>query len=219
MRYPENTTQQLHYPAEGYGADESTTQAHLRVPMQSDPAAAGRVPVAPPTQLAAPGRPVPAPAPAAAPSSGRGLTTIAEDVVERVIQKVVDLTVAEVDGVRALRPVVDQFFHPADKPADKPAEGAAEGSSTSTASKDRSVAVTLTDGQATINLAIEVDFGFAVLEVVEQVRGSVIEQSERLLGLTVAEVNVVVSEVSFESGSANATDGSAKASTAKRTRT
>lgn len=216
MSYPENTTQQLHYPAEGYGVDESTTQSHLRMPPAQPDPAAGRMPMAAPTELATPMPPRP-------PSgSGRGLTTIAEDVVERVIQKVVDLTVAEVDGVHGLRPGVDQFFQPAPKPAgpavDKPAEeGAESGAEAGTAAGERAVTVSLADGQATINLAIEVDFGFAVLDVVEQVRSTVIDQAERLLGLTVAEVNVVVSEVSFDTSAA--ATGPDKPVTARKNRT
>jgi len=157
----ENTTQQLHYPA----ADPPTT--HMPIPTTVQTAAT--VPPAP--RQPAPTRGTPA----------RGRTTIAEDVVERVIHKIVTLAVERVEGVHGLRADVDRFF------------GDSESSE-----QERALAVTLSDGEATINLAVEVDFGHPVHQVVEQLRGLVIAEAEQLLGLTVTEVNVAVSEVSFD---------------------
>jgi uncharacterized alkaline shock family protein YloU len=101
----------------------------------------------------------------------RGRTTIADDVVERVIEKIVHLTVDEVAGVHGLYTGPDT---------------------------ERPVSVKLDGDRATIEIAIQVEFGHAVHEVVEQVRGSVVSQSERLLGLDVAEVNVLVADVTFD---------------------
>lgn len=103
--------------------------------------------------------------------SDRGRTTIADDVVERVIEKIVHLTVDEVAGVHGLYTGPDT---------------------------ERAVAVALDGDQATIDIAIQVEFGHAVHEVVEQVRGNVVSQSEKLLGLTVTEVNVLVADVTFD---------------------
>jgi uncharacterized alkaline shock family protein YloU len=199
----ENTTQQLHY----HRRADQTTEGKLATPAQPQTeSVSGRVPVAPqpppPATEAFPVAPQP-PAPARRRESGRGLTTIAEDVVERVIQRVVDLTVDEVDGVHGLRPGVDAFFGFVDgagtgAAGDEDADGTAGSAKKGSGDPDRAVAVKLVDDRATVNLSIEVDFGYAVHEVVEQVRASVISSAERLLGITVTEVNVVVSDVSFD---------------------
>ena len=161
----ENTTQQLHYPT-----GDQPTRAHMAVPTVQTAA----VPSVPP----APAPPAPRPP---AHTSGRGKTTISDEVIERVIQKLVDLAVEKVDGVHGLRGGVDRFFGEAESPE-----------------QERAVAVRLADGEATINISIEVDFGYAVHSVVNEVRAFVISEAEQLLGLTVAEVNVAVSEVSFD---------------------
>lgn len=201
----ENTTQQLHY----HRREDQTTQGQPAQPATE--LVSGRVPVAPqppPPAAETDATPTP-PVPARPRESGRGLTTIAEDVVERVIQKVVDLTVAEVDGVHGLRPGVDAFFGFVDGAA---GESAADEDDTTEAvmkgagTPERAVAVKLVDDRATINVSIEVEFGYAVHEVVEQVRASVIGSAERLLGITITEVNVVVSDVAFDPAAAAATE-------------
>lgn len=186
----ENTTQQLRYR----GEDPTTQGQPTMPPPPATELVSGRVPVARPFPPAAESLPEPAAAPARPPESGRGLTTIAQDVVERVIQKVVDLTVAEVAGVHGLRPGVDAFFV-VDGADPKAAGGAARGAADG---PDRAVAVTLVEDRATVNLSIEVEFGYAVHEVVEQVRAGVIGSAERLLGITITEVNVVVADVAFD---------------------
>ena len=74
----EHTTQQLHFPT-----SEPPTQDHA-----APPTVALTVPVP-----SAPPAPPPQP-PAARPTATRGRTTISDDVVGRVIQKIVDLAVA-----------------------------------------------------------------------------------------------------------------------------
>lgn len=224
MNGMDNTTHQLHY-----SADDPTTQGQMAVPAPAAPGSPAAVDppttmlgqqalgqqttVATPVEPASGRYPAPEPGwqesgwqgqPAAAHARsdpGRGRTTIADEVVQRVIQKIVDITVDSVDGVHGLRPGVDQFFgEPAGESSGEPADKPTAKSSAKRA--DRAVAVTLTDGQATINVSIEVEFGYAVHDVVHLVRTSVIDSAERLLGLTVAEVNVVVSDVSFDSDAA-----------------
>jgi uncharacterized alkaline shock family protein YloU len=102
----------------------------------------------------------------------RGKTTVADAVVERIIEKIVNLTADEVAGVHSLYTGSDV---------------------------DQPVTVTMDDADATITIAIQVEFGHIVHEVVEKVRASVISQSERLLGLKVTEVNVHVADVAFDS--------------------
>jgi uncharacterized alkaline shock family protein YloU len=106
----------------------------------------------------------------------RGKTTISGDVVERVIGKVVDLAADEVAGVHGLIPLPDGDT------------GASAGP----------VSVRQEDDRVEIEIALRVDFGHAVHEVVDKVRANVISQTERLLGLTVDQVNVLVGDVSIE---------------------
>lgn len=112
------------------------------------------------------------------PGADRGSTSIDPVVVERVIEKIVNLTVADVEGV-------DGLCQP--DPA-----GDGEG--------ERPVQVILEEEDARIALAVRVRFGYPVHQLVEQVRSRVVTEAERLLGLSVAEVNVRVADVVFDSG-------------------
>jgi uncharacterized alkaline shock family protein YloU len=131
------------------------------------------------------GRPAgaPPPAPERTPElAERGNTTVSDEVIERTIAKIVDLTADEVAGVHGLY----------------------TGSDT-----EQPVTVTLDGSDATIEIAIRVEFGHVVHEVVERVRASVISQSERLLGLKITEVNVLVGDVAFDPAeAADAADSS-----------
>lgn len=111
------------------------------------------------------------------PGADRGSTSIEPAVVEQVIEKIVSLTVADVEGVDGL--------HRSDQ-----ADGEAE----------RPVGVTLDGEEARIALAIRVRFGHPVHRLVEQVRSRVVTEAERMLGLAVTEVNVRVADVVFEAG-------------------
>lgn len=110
----------------------------------------------------------------------RGQTTIADEVVERVIEKIIELAVAEIPAMHGLRPGVDRFF-----------------GGTDDGETDRAVSVRLDGERSEINIAVEVEFGHPVHEAVEKLRASVIGSTERLLGLTIAEVNVAVADVTF----------------------
>jgi uncharacterized alkaline shock family protein YloU len=107
-------------------------------------------------------------------AADRGRTTIADEVAERVIERIVTDAADQVEGVRAVRP-------------------------TTGPDGDRPVSVQLDGGRAVIDVAVEVEFGHPLYEVVDGVRDRVIDESERLLGLTTVEVNVLVAAVSFES--------------------
>lgn len=130
-----------------------------------------------PVDAVTPESAAPAVPPAPLPGADRGSTSIDPEVVERVIRKIVDLTVDDVDGVHGL-------YEPAGDDTDA----------------DRPVSVALDGDEARITLAIRVQFGHAVHQVVEQVRSRVVIEGERLLGLSVSEVNVRVADVVFESG-------------------
>lgn len=159
-------------------------------PVSPIPPPPGPVAAAPPADAPAsppePSTTPPAPEPAAEAEpdlpegvADRGRTTIADEVVEQVIQRVVELAVAEVPGVHALREDVDRFFGDSD---DQP---------------DRAVSVTMDGSEATINVAIEVEFGHPVHQAVEALRARVIGSAERLLGMRVAEFNVAVAGIAF----------------------
>lgn len=145
--------------------------------------------------------------PGGAPGAGaeRGRTAITDDVVNEVIQKIVDLAVDEVSGVHGLHPGVAAFFGTGTEGsgAERPGveEPGAEGSGAEGSGRadddGRAVSVRLDGDQAQIAIAIAVEFGHAVREVADDLRTAVIDSVERLLGLTVTEVNVVVGAVSF----------------------
>jgi uncharacterized alkaline shock family protein YloU len=175
MAHPDEHTTII--PQHGYGGPPAPPVPSAP-PAPLEPASGGRVygtgdsgyplspePAAPEPALEEPGPEEPGP--------DRGRTTIADEVVERMIERIVDLAADEVPGVYALHP------------------GAGPDS-------DRPVSVRLDDGRAVIDIAIKVEFGHPVHEVVDGVRSRVISQSERLLGLSVPEVNVLVAEVIFD---------------------
>ncbi|HLU46332.1 MAG TPA: Asp23/Gls24 family envelope stress response protein [Natronosporangium sp.] len=157
-----------------YGAGEvygTPRQPGPTTPMVPEPAAAPVAePAATPPEPAGPTGPLP--------GADRGSTSIDPVVVERVIEKIVNLTVADVEGV-------DGLCQP--DPA-----GDGEG--------ERPVQVILEEEDARIALAVRVRFGYPVHQLVEQVRSRVVTEAERLLGLSVAEVNVRVADVVFDSG-------------------
>lgn len=117
--------------------------------------------------------PDPDPDPGAA---ARGRTTVADQVVERVVEKIVNLAAEQVTGARGVH--------------------------TGTADEDGNpVSVQLDGDRAVVDIALQVEFGHPLHEVVESVRGAVIGEIERLLGLTVTEVNILVAEVAFDPAS------------------
>jgi uncharacterized alkaline shock family protein YloU len=170
MAHPDEHTTII--PQPGYGGPPAPPVPSAP-PAPPEPAGGGRVygtgdsgyPLSPEPAAPEPAAPEPGP--------DRGRTTIADEVVERMIERIVDLAADEVPGVHAL--------HPSAGP-----------------DSDRQVSVRLDDGQAVIDIAIKVEFGHPVHEVVDGVRSRVISQSERLLGLSVPEVNVLVAEVVFD---------------------
>ncbi|MPZ28846.1 MAG: Asp23/Gls24 family envelope stress response protein [Micromonosporaceae bacterium] len=106
-------------------------------------------------------------------AAGRGRTTVADEVVDRVVEKIVSLVADQVAGARGVH-----------------AGGADDAAGP--------VSVQLDGDQAVIDITLQVEFGHPLHEVVENVRGAVISQVERLLGLTVTEVNILVAEVTFD---------------------
>lgn len=111
-------------------------------------------------------------------TSDRGATTIDDDVVKRVIDKIASLAVDEVDGVHDLLRTSPSDDRPEDYDP---------------------VEVKLDGEEVKIDVAVTVQFGYPIREVADRVRGYVIGQAERLLGISVTEMNVLVGGVAIES--------------------
>ncbi|MGH3682086.1 MAG: Asp23/Gls24 family envelope stress response protein [Natronosporangium sp.] len=109
-------------------------------------------------------------------AAARGRTTVADQVVEQVVEKIVNLAAQQVTGARGVHTDPDD-------------------------ESGGPVSVQLDGDRAVVDIALQVEFGHPLHEVVENVRGAVIGDIERLLGLTVIEVNILVAEVAFDPAS------------------
>jgi uncharacterized alkaline shock family protein YloU len=115
----------------------------------------------------------------------RGTTTIANEVVE----KIAGIAAREVPGVYDLGGDVARVFA-----AVKDRVGLGDAGEDT----DRGVRVRLDGRVAAITVTIVIEFGFVVHSVTEKVRAKVISSVENLLGLEVAQVDVVVDDVHVE---------------------
>jgi uncharacterized alkaline shock family protein YloU len=113
----------------------------------------------------------------------RGMTTIADEVVE----KIAGIAAREVPGVHDLGGEVSRVFASL-----KERIGLGE---TTNDEADRGVAVRLEGTTAEIDLKIVIEFGFVVHSVTDAVRTKVISSVENMLGLEVTEVNIRVNDV------------------------
>jgi uncharacterized alkaline shock family protein YloU len=134
---------------------------------------------------AVPPRPAvpPAQAPAAAaprPHELKGRIHIADEVVE----KVAGLAAMEVEGVADLG---GDFARALESVRERIGIGNKRG--------DQGVKAEVQGHQVAISVTIMVEFGHVVLEVARQVQANVALQTQRMLGLTVVEVNVTVDDV------------------------
>lgn len=124
---------------------------------------------------AAPAPAVPAPTSPAAPphSASGGHTAITEAVVEKFLHRIVALCLTRTPGAHGLHP----------PSADQAANEA--------------ITVRLDGDRAELELTIEVEFGYPVHDVVDQIRTGVAGQAEHLLGLRVTSIDVIVADVVF----------------------
>lgn len=113
--------------------------------------------------------------------AGRGQTQIADVVVE----KVAAIAAREVDGIYDLGADPSRAFHGVRD------RGLAEGAG-------RGVSVEIEGRHAQVDLTVVVRYGYPVLAVCDAVRGNVIDAVERMLGLEVVEVNIMVDDVQLE---------------------
>jgi uncharacterized alkaline shock family protein YloU len=110
----------------------------------------------------------------------RGTTTIADEVVE----KIVGIAAREVPGVYELGGDVARVFS-----AVKEKVGLGE------AEADQGVTVRLEGKTASVKIVLCIEYGFVVYSVTEKVRAKVIAAVENLLGLEVTAVDIVVDDV------------------------
>jgi uncharacterized alkaline shock family protein YloU len=123
--------------------------------------------------------------------AGRGHTTIANEVVE----KIAGIAAREVPGVYDLGGDVARMFSAVKDRLHLGEENAAQG-----------VSVRLEGRQAEIEVVIVIEFGFQVYSVTEKVREKVISSVENLLGLEVTAVNVTVDDVHIDDDGAPGND-------------
>jgi uncharacterized alkaline shock family protein YloU len=136
---------------------------------------------------------VPAEAAPVAPSAtaARGVTSVSDEVVEKIAGTVA----REVPGVADLGGDLARFFASV-----KEKVGLGEVGDDS----DRGVSAKVEGNRAVVNVVIVIESGYVVHEVTEAVRVKVIEAVEKF-GLEVAEVNVKVDDVELEGSGPAAT--------------
>jgi uncharacterized alkaline shock family protein YloU len=156
----------------------------LRPAAPATPPGVAERPAAVPPRPAVPPTPAPAAAaPAAAaprPRELKGRIHIADEVVE----KVAGLAAMEVEGVADLG---GDFARALESVRERIGIGTKRG--------DQGVKADVQGHQVAISVTIMVEFGHVVLEVARQVQANVALQTQRMLGLTVVEVNVTVDDV------------------------
>lgn len=113
----------------------------------------------------------------------RGMTTIADEVVE----KIAGIAAREVPGVHDLGGQASRVFASL-----KERIGLGE---TNNDEADRGVAVRLEGTTAEIDMKIVIEFGYVVHSVTDAVRTKVISSVENMLGLEVTQVNIRVNDV------------------------
>jgi uncharacterized alkaline shock family protein YloU len=112
--------------------------------------------------------------------SGRGRTTIADGVVE----KIAGLAARDVVGVHAMGTGLSRTFGAV--------RDRVPGNSRSVT---RGVKAEVGEVQTALDLDIVVDYGVSIVEVARAVRENVISAVERMTGLEVVEVNIAVGDV------------------------
>ncbi|WP_432835904.1 Asp23/Gls24 family envelope stress response protein [Dactylosporangium sp. CA-092794] len=123
----------------------------------------------------------------------RGITTIADEVVE----KVAGIAARQVPGVYDLGGDVARVFAAV---RDRIGLGGEDGETS-----NRGVSVRLEGRTATVRVTLVIEYGFVVYSVAEKVRTKVIGSVENLLGLEVTAVDIVVDDVHVDEKDASRT--------------
>ncbi|MGV9796479.1 Asp23/Gls24 family envelope stress response protein [Mycobacterium sp. NPDC003449] len=114
-------------------------------------------------------------------ASDRGVTTIADIVVS----KIAGIAAREVDGVFDLGGQAARVV------------GKLRETLPGTASLTQGVSVEVGERQAAVDIGIVAEYGVAIHDLAEGIRGNVISAIENMTGLEVTEVNVTVHDVHF----------------------
>ena len=149
----------------------------LRTQATATPPGVAERPAAVPPRAVAPTAPTAA---APRPHELKGRIHIADEVVE----KVAGLAAMEVEGVADLG---GDFARALESVRERIGIGNKRG--------DQGIKADVQGHQVAISVTIMVEFGHVVLEVARQVQTNVAVQTQRMLGLTVVEVNVTVDDV------------------------
>lgn len=118
--------------------------------------------------------------------NGKGRTTIAESVVA----KIASLAAKEVEGVDTLGGLVSGAI--------SGVVGRIRGDEHRTAG----VGVEVGERQAAVDLSMTVKYPYPIHETAEAVRSNVIDRIQSMTGLEVVEVNIAITDLSFDSSTA-----------------
>ncbi|MFI0967712.1 Asp23/Gls24 family envelope stress response protein [Streptomyces sp. NPDC021080] len=119
---------------------------------------------------------------AGAPAETRGKTTIADGVVA----KIAGMAAREVPGIHSLGAGMARAFGAV---RDRVPGGGGAGAAT------RGVKVEVGERQTAVDLDVVVEYDVSIVDVAGEVRTNVISAVERMTGLEVVEVNIVVDDV------------------------
>jgi uncharacterized alkaline shock family protein YloU len=106
------------------------------------------------------------------------------DIEDEVVEKVAGLAAVEVDGVADLGGDVERAIETV---RERVGIGAKRG--------DQGVKAKITGREVSIQVTIVIEYGHVVMDVARDVKRNVAIQTNRMLGLRVVEVNVVVDDV------------------------
>jgi uncharacterized alkaline shock family protein YloU len=119
--------------------------------------------------------------------SDRGTTTIQDGVVSSIAATALE----ETDGI-------DPSHGGTRLPGDtSPTVGEFVGRISGGAGRTRGISVQVGEGQAALDLAVNVLYGRPIHQVTDALRQNVINRVENLTGLQVTEVNITVNDVTF----------------------
>jgi uncharacterized alkaline shock family protein YloU len=118
--------------------------------------------------------------------NGKGRTTIAESVVA----KIASLAAKEVEGVDALGGIISGAI------------GGVVGRIRGDEHRTAGVGVEVGERQAAVDLTMTVRYPYPIHETAEAVRDNVIDRIESMTGLDVVEVNIAVTDLSFDTSGA-----------------
>ena len=106
------------------------------------------------------------------------------DVADEVVEKVAGLAAMEVEGVADLGGDIERAL-----------EGVRERIGIGHKRGDQGIKAKISGREVSIDVTIMIEYGHVVMEVARQVKANVAHQTNRMLGLSVVEVNVTVDDI------------------------